>query len=272
VLDAFAGVWVQCSDTSPLGEGGATEVGLEITTGGTWYRVHRAADGALTRGHGVGQEGSVRVFVPSGEDPLAVDVQLDLVDLAGYYRIVRATRWATPAVLTLADTMSPTVGGFVRWEGAPPTDGTPAALAEGCPAATDAVSPVDAADAGSRLTETWIRCSPNGIMPAGWGPPEVGIELTADGSWYRVVRGDDGRAVRGTGPSDTGSYSVETQGTALILKFMVPGAMLPAQAVLFDEPRLLYVVAYPFNAAAYVPWDGTPLPEPPPPSTLVPAL
>jgi len=55
----------------------------------------------------------------------------------------------------------------------------------------------------SRIVGQWMSCSTTSVF----GTPEAGLEITADGNWYKLIE-NAGQIVRATEPADVGNYEV----------------------------------------------------------------
>lgn len=96
-------------------------------------------------------------------------------------------------------------GGFVA--GGAGLWASPASAGD-CPAPAD---PIDATPPEARvlLEGTWLACSDDSVVPPLVDHGEVGLQFTADGSWYRVYRDEGGALIRPGGLDHEGTWTID---------------------------------------------------------------
>ncbi len=196
------GTWIYC-EGFVFDRTSASEVGVEFTADGRWYRVADAGAGGLLRMEGLEQQGSW-AFVNVPDNP-----QLNMALLGSGSFGLPMDFYGTP--LALMNTFPVPPGrdiSFVPWTGAAPVPGLPGDVEAGpCGLPKDPVYPTSAAQVEQLLFGTWLIC--DGVLP--FGPPafgEVGLFFDPDGRFARVYDDGAGGLIRGEGASQEGTWNV----------------------------------------------------------------
>ncbi len=207
VEELVTGVWIRCAGVSFLGME-AGEVGIEIASDGRWFLLYEAADGSLIRTEGVDHEGmwSVQGYPGNYE----FDVGVLGRGGEGSHPVFFASPSRSMRLLTMIGDAD-----YQIWPGDPPVTGAPPGRGSDCGVITDQVTPTSAEQAVGLLVGSWTLCGgfPPG-EPATWtsmlGPRiegEVGLEMTADGGYYRLVRQPGGAVARAQGTGMEGRWT-----------------------------------------------------------------
>ncbi len=261
----IVGTWIFCDEGFVFEPTSASEVGVEFTGDGRFYRVADDGAGGLLRMEGLEQQGSWAVI-----EGMPGTVQLNMSLLGDGTAHLPMEFYGTP--LTQMHAPDRDVS-FVPWAGAAPISGLPADV-DGGPCGVPQ-GPVDLTSVGQveqLLVGTWLRC--DGSTP--FGPPafgEVGVVFDPDGRFARVYEGADGSLIRASGLREEGTWTVvdttEMNGPgAYQLDLTLSGAgTLPGfPAFLQDPPFFRFVApeAGDYFASNAQPVPGIP-PTPPPP-------
>ena len=199
VEELLTGVWVRCAGPVVFVTQGDA-VGVEIAADGRWYMLYEADDGSLIRGEGVDHEGTWWV---QGVPP---HYEFDAAILGSGGEGAGMTFFASPVRSMRLSTMIGDAD-YRIWTGDPPVSGVPTGQASECGVFTDLITPTSAEQATEFLIGTWTLCNGISSMFGTLGlEGEVGLEMTADGHYYRLIQQADGSIVRATGTGMEGTW------------------------------------------------------------------
>lgn len=183
--ELLTGTWILCSGDPGFATVDDHEVGLQFTADGHWYRVYRADDGTLIRAEGLDQDGTYVVAYVSD-----INTQVDLQMHDGGTYILGAVFLESPRFMRLGRER-PSPGDYLLWTGPEPVAGEPPG-SEGWPCGAPGVPVVLSSleQTEDLLVGVWLRCQgASSILGPTAGAPEIGLQFTADGSWYYVFDG-----------------------------------------------------------------------------------
>lgn len=257
----LVGTWIQC-EGEPLPLPPGDNVGIQFDADGTYYRVYEV-DGSLVRTAGLLEQGTWRVIDTTDMNGPG-SYQLNLTTLGSGTWMSFPEFFGTPTQLLHVGESA----AFVPWTGAPPTDGVPPGIGEGpCGLPTDPVDLTSVAQVEQLLVNTWVRCGDDSALGPVL-PGEVGLEMAADGRFYRLYDDGQGGLIRASGDGQEGTWTIldttdangpgwyqlnlaQRQGTAV------------GHVVVLQQPTHFRFLGYSF--ADYQLWTGpAPVPGDPP--------
>lgn len=244
--DALVRSWVLCDTVSIFG---TSEAGLQMLADNRWYKLYMT-NGALVHGSGPDDSGSWEMTATTdgaGNLTFAVNLLLSggrFVPTLPQFTILpdkmHLTSTGTPATyvaLGEATTAVPEPDILVSYPPAACTadGGTPTA-----PATLDAFRTL--------LVGRWLTCSGSAFGTT----DEVGVEITADGAWYKLYPGSvpGATVVRGHGFEREGSWGIQggTAGTLLQVDFAIWGdGTAHDHATFTTDPRQMHLAGLPAN-------------------------
>ncbi len=202
VEQLLVGTWIRCTDDFLVPPtGGPAHVGLEFAADGRFYRLYEGDLGGLIRVEGLEQEGDWKLF-----DDLMGSYQLDARVLGGGTSITVPMFFGEPSLVQM-----PHLGGataFVPWTGDPTVLGVPAGVGDGpCGLPAGPVELTSVAEVEQLLVGTWVRCGETSVLGPVL-PGEVGLDILADGRFFRLYDDSQGGLTRGDGPGQEGRWEV----------------------------------------------------------------
>jgi hypothetical protein len=265
----IVGTWIFCDEGSVFEPTSASEVGVEFTDDGRFYRVADDGAGGLLRMEGLEQQGSWAVV-----EAMPGTVQLNMSLLGDGTVPLVMEFYGTP--LTQMHVPDRDIS-FVPWTGAAPVPGLPADVGGGpCGVPQDPIDLTSVGQVEQLLVGSWLRCA--GSTP--FGPPafgEVGLLFDPDGRFARIYEGADGSLIRASGSGEEGTWTVvdttEMNGPGVYqLDLDLDGAgRFPSFPAFLQEPTFLRLVErevgdYLSSTVQPVPGvpPSLPSPEPPP--------
>jgi hypothetical protein len=195
----FVGKWVLCSAVSWLGT--SDESGLEFADDGRWYKLYASPSGGLERGGGFDQEGTwlyngtivVEIFGGGGTALYPA--------LTTSPRRMRLNNFG----VFIGDYIDASLFDGGLGPGTRPDAGTSSDA--GFPAeCSQGGVPADVPDYATfvtQLTGRWLTCQ----RPTAFGTSdEAGLEITADGNWFKLYVVASGALERGSGFDRQGTW------------------------------------------------------------------
>lgn len=216
---ALLGVWTQCGTETAFCN--SDQAGIEIAEQGRWYKLYADADGRLWRGRGWDRRGTWAIIDTSDfNGPGSYQLNL-MIDGSG-------TIISHPVITSDGFTMRIDNNGVCRGhyvksrpaeespEAGKSLDGVPVEATDGdaqqrasadlCVAPqADVAQFTSASGFVDGLLGVWTLC---GEQSAFCSTEESGLELTADGRWYKLFADADGRLWRGRGWDRRGSFTI----------------------------------------------------------------
>ena len=238
-------------------------------------------DGSLVRTEGLLEQGTWRVIDTTDMNGPG-SYQLDLTTLGSGTVITHPEFFGTPTQVL----QTPHMGGsaaFVPWTGAPPTDGVPPGIGEGpCGLPTDPVDLTSVAQVGQLLVNTWIRCGDDSALGPVL-PGEVGLDIDADGRFYRLYDDGQGGLTRTSGDDQEGTWTIVdttamNQPGSYQLNVTQRQGTRTGHVIVLQQPTHFRFLADPsadyqlWTGPAQVPGGSPSAPTPPPTSEPVHAL
>ena len=198
----MTGAWVLCQSPSVFG---TTEAGMELRPDGRWSKLERRPDGALALAAGWGNEGrwtTTDTSSMNGQNSYQINLYVD--GEGGFMSNPTFGQGSTSAGITrvrLVEMMH--TADYVR----APADARilpppPAGTGQGCATREEPFAPSTEAQFRTLITGAWLLCSPRSVF----GTSEAGLEILADGRWFKLNRTDHGALVRATDPADRGTW------------------------------------------------------------------
>jgi hypothetical protein len=213
------GKWLVCSFPSAFGTD--DELGIEITTDGSWYKLYPDGHGGDRRGTGEGQHGTTEQLDDGGYMQvnfststltyiiLPVFSSVPMKMLLDNYGVFRATYVKNDASGRCAAGLEPR------------STGGPYTLPAACAQASTANTPPDGADtARALLAGRWLSCEGSTFATT----DDVGLDLTADGHFYKIYVDAAGNPYRGQGFNREGTYDLVAPGDSVFLELHVAGS------------------------------------------------
>ena len=203
VAGLVVGTWIRCDGPPLFGDGSDGGVGVDVI-GDRFYRLYRAADGALIRAEGLEQEGTLTILDTTAMNgPGSYQTNWKVVGQGTF--IFTPTFFQSASVMGLAGMTGSSR--YERWTGPAPTSGLPPGTsATACGNPTTPIALTSVIQVQDLLVGPWTRCGDGSAI----GNPdgEAGLEFTSDGSFRRLVRSADGTVVPGSGVGDQGTWTV----------------------------------------------------------------
>lgn len=207
VRTLVVGTWIRCEGSPLFSQFGDAEVGVEVDADGRFYRLFEAADGTLLRADGLDLEGTWAVIDTTAMNgPGSYQMNWKVMGLT---KLTTPTFFESPPSLRLGQATD--FARYERWTGAAPVSGLPPG-ADRCGHPTGPISPASEEQFRDLLIGSWTLCGDASALGDPTG--EVGLEITADGHLYRLVRNADGTIIRGVGSGQEFSWTV-TDTTAM---------------------------------------------------------
>lgn len=199
----ITGVWLLCGGPSFFG---TYEAGMELTADGRWSKLERRPNGSLARVGGWENEGAwetIDTSLMNGRPSF----QLNFLTDGGGGGMTHAEFGQGSSVSEVTkvrlSNMGVVVADYVPAPGSkispvpfPPAPG------KGCEAREEPYAPASEAEFRTVMTRAWVLCG----TPSVFGTNEDGLEIRADGRWSKLYRNYFGSLVRGTDPSDRGTW------------------------------------------------------------------
>ncbi|HEY4240401.1 MAG TPA: hypothetical protein VGM88_11320 [Kofleriaceae bacterium] len=226
------GQWLQCSFPSVWGTN--DEAGFEIHDDGTWANLYADASGTLTASTDPTTSGT---FDIQQSDPSSI--QLDMTRASDSGEIILQPYFAdTPAMMRVTNEGLYTAD-YIRNDDSgrcAAVTPDPAAGPYTAPAscATSPANEVTSPDPTTALVGRWFTCDGS---PFAMGS-DNGIELVADGSFFRLYAAADGTMQREHGFDRQGTWSVDASGQ---LTLEIASGFLYSQPLFGDGPETLVI-------------------------------
>jgi hypothetical protein len=199
---AVTGVWLLCRPPSVFG---TPEAGMELRADGRWSKLERRPNGSLARaegGAGGGAWDTVDTTAMNGGPTYQLNLSLDgggtSMTTPGFGQgsnssLVTKLRLDNMG-LFVADYVPAPAGTML-----PPVMPAPDKHCEG---PEKPYSPISEAEFRAAMTRVWLLCG----TPSFFGTNEDGLEIRADGRWFKLYRTSRDALERGNGPGDGGTW------------------------------------------------------------------
>ena len=203
-VDLLVGIWALCDAASAFG---GDEKGLEIGVDGHWWKLQRDASGGLARVEGWGNEGSWETIDTSAMNgPGAYQLNL-AIDGSGTYITQPVFATNVPKMRLTNYSM---VADYVRTDATTNPTGKEEAQSypsdnEACAAVENGIEPTPTERRFVELfVGIWSLCN----TPSVFGSDDAGLEIAADGHWWKLADDLAGGLTRAEGWGNEGTWAV----------------------------------------------------------------
>jgi hypothetical protein len=214
--DLLPGIWLACS--YPTLFNSEDEIGLEVTSDGSWYKLYSDGLGGFRRGNATGQHGAVEGLDNGGymqvNYELGGSTYINVPEFARTPLKMRINAGLGPSTYLKNDSRGRCVQGAGRR-----SRGGPYTLPAACSDLTEPRAP-NRATSRSLLRGRWLSCQGSLFGTE----DDVGIELGPDGHFYKLYIDAAGELYRGQGFDEEGSYELLDQADFVQLSVTVAGS------------------------------------------------